>query len=195
MSEQSKGSPERSRTRLDPEERRHQIIDASIEAFSGKDPAEVTFEAIADAAGVSRSLVYSYFGDKGQMFAAAYEHAVRSFDACLDAALEGVVGDRERLDAAMRSYLEFARDRRDMWNVIAAAGTARHEAVREAVAARSQIVAERLGDTSDGGLLVSGVIGMLEAAANHMIDNDADADKLAELLSQVVWTGISSLDG
>lgn len=193
MSEHPTGGRDRSRTRLDPEERRSQIIAASIQAFSGRDPAEVSFESIAEAAGVSRSLVYSYFGDKGQLFASAYEHALRCFDTKLDADLEGVHGDRERLDRAMRTYLTFAREHRDMWNVISTAGTARHEAVREAVAARSLLVAQRLGDTSDGGLLVSGVIGMIEAAATHMLDNDADADELADLLAQVVWTGISSL--
>ena len=35
------------RTRLTPELRRAQIVDAAIEVFSGREPSEVTFEEIA----------------------------------------------------------------------------------------------------------------------------------------------------
>src|SRR5215470_15509912 len=56
--------PTRTRTRLAREERREQIVDAAAEVFQGRNPADVTFEEIADAAGVSRALVYNYFGDR-----------------------------------------------------------------------------------------------------------------------------------
>lgn len=194
MSEPPKDSAGRSRTRLDPEERRNQIVEAAISAFAGKDPTEVSLEAVAEAAGVSRSLVYTYFGDRGHLYAAAYERALELLDAQLRADLSGVVGDRERLTTAMRTYLEFARVRQAHWNVIVAASTARHAPVREAVAQRSIRVARRIGDDSEGGLLVSGVMGMLDAAASHMVDHAADTEEMAEMLSQVVWSGISSLE-
>ena len=60
----------RPRTRLDPEIRREQIVEAAEQVFHGRDPSEVTFEEIAEAAGVSRALVYNYFGDKGGLIAA-----------------------------------------------------------------------------------------------------------------------------
>lgn len=193
-SDQHKGGAGRSRTRLDPEERRHQIIEAAIRAFGGKDPGDVSFEAVAEAAGVSRSLVYTYFGDRGRLFAAAYVHALSVLDEEIDAALGDVVDDRERLRLSMRSYLDFTRANPLMGNVITAAGSSRHPAVRDAVIARADFIARQLGTGPDGGLLISGVIGMLEAAGNHMLEHDdADTDELAELLTQVIWTGISSL--
>ena len=56
-------------TRLDPEVRRELILDAAEEVFEPA-AAEVTFEAVADAAGVSRALVYNYFGDRSGLLAA-----------------------------------------------------------------------------------------------------------------------------
>ena len=61
-------------TRLDPAVRRTQIVEAAAAAVRGPRPAEVTFEEIADAAGVSRALVYNYFGDRGGLLAAVYLH-------------------------------------------------------------------------------------------------------------------------
>jgi len=57
-------NPTRTRTRLARDERREQLVDAAAAVLQGRDPAEVTFEEIADAAGVSRALVYNYFGDR-----------------------------------------------------------------------------------------------------------------------------------
>lgn len=194
MSEQSKDTAGRPRTRLDPEERRNQIVEAAISAFDGNDPAEVSLEAVAEAAGVSRSLVYTYFGDRGHLYAAAYERAIELLDTHLRADLAGIDDDRERLTAAMRTYLAFARDRRAHWNVIVSASTARYAPVRAAVAARSVRVARRLGDDSEGGLLVGGVMAMLDVAATHMVEHGSDAEEMATMLSQIIWSGISSLE-
>ena len=60
-----KTTEKRAVTRLDPAVRRTQIIEAAAELFAERDPAEAPFEEIADAAGVSRALVYNYFGDRG----------------------------------------------------------------------------------------------------------------------------------
>lgn len=194
MSDQRKERSGRSRTRLDPEQRRQQIVEAAVHAFAGKDPAEVTFDAVAEVAGVSRGLVYTYFGDRGQLFAAAYVHSLQVLDDHIEGSLAGAFDDRERLRLTMRAYLAFTRAHPEMGNVIAVAGSSRHPAVRDAVSARSEHIARQLGTGPGGELLISGVIGMLEAAATHMLEHaDTDDEELAEVLTQVIWTGISSL--
>lgn len=184
----------KSRTRLDPAVRRQQIAEAAARVFAEHDPADVTFETVADEAGVSRGLVYSYFGDRGSLFAAAYTFEMDQLDAELDGALGSLGTDRERLDHAVRAYLRFAAGRRTQWNLIASASSSRHPAVREAIVARTNRIADSLGGTPEAKLLVRGVIGMLEAAVVHLLDDDdANPDELAELLSQVIWAGVSSL--
>jgi AcrR family transcriptional regulator len=186
----------RSRTRLDPAVRRRQIAEAAARVFAEHDPSEVSFELIADEAGVSRSLVYSYFGDRGSLFAAAYNHELELLDAEIDGALESLGSDRERLSRAVSAYLGFAWRHRRSWQVIASASSSRHPAVREAIQARTDRIAASITDTPEARLLVRGVIGMLEAAALHTLENDdVDTDGLAELLTRVIWDGVSSLDG
>lgn len=186
----------RSRTRLDPAVRRRQIAEAAARVFADHDPSEVSFELIADEAGVSRSLVYSYFGDRGSLFAAAYNYELELLDAEIDGALESLGSDRDRLARAVSAYLTFAWRHRRSWQLIASASSSRHPAVREAIQARVDRIAASIADGPEARLLVRGVIGMLEAAAIHTLENDdVDTEGLAELLTQVIWDGVGSLDG
>ncbi len=164
--------------------------------FAEHDPSEVSFELVADEAGVSRSLVYSYFGDRGSLFAAAYNHELERLDEEIDGALESLGSDRERLARAVSAYLGFAWRHRMSWQLIASASSSRHPAVREAIQARTDRIAASITDTPEAKLLVRGVIGMLEAAAIHTLDTEeAQPEALAALLTQVIWDGVSSLDG
>ncbi len=184
----------RARRRLDPEVRRRQIAQAAARVFAEHDPTDVSFELVAEAAGVSRSLVYSYFGDRGGLFAAAYEHELQRLDEEIDGALESLGTDRERLASAVRAYLDFAWRHRQSWQLIASAGSSRHPAVKDAIRARTDRIARSIADTDEARLLVRSVIGMLEAAAVHTLERDEiEPDHLAELLTQVIWDGVSSL--
>lgn len=190
------GARQRSRTRLDPAVRRRQIAEAAARVFSEHDPSEVSFELIADEAGVSRSLVYSYFGDRGSLFAAAYNHELERLDAEIDGALESLGSDRERLAHAVSAYLGFAWKHRTSWQLITSASSSRHPAVREAIQARIERIAASVSDTPEARLLVRSVIGMLEAAAIHTLENEStDPESLAALLTQIIWDGVSSLEG
>ena len=69
-----------SHTRLDPEVRRELILDAAERVMAGRLPAEVTFEEVADAAEVSRALVYNYFRDRTGLLVALAERTLDRLD-------------------------------------------------------------------------------------------------------------------
>ncbi len=76
------------RTRLDPEVRRELILDAAERVLVDRNPSEVTFEEIADAAEVSRGLVYNYFRDRTALLVALAERALERLDRELLSALD-----------------------------------------------------------------------------------------------------------
>src|SRR5688572_9275477 len=57
-------------TRLDPGERRDQILDAANTLFAEHSFDEVSVEDIASAAGVTRGLVHHYFGGRKEVYIA-----------------------------------------------------------------------------------------------------------------------------
>ena len=60
-------------TRLDPDGRRRQILDAALTVFGEKPYDAVSTQDVARAAGVTRGLVHHYFGSKLELFRAVVE--------------------------------------------------------------------------------------------------------------------------
>jgi AcrR family transcriptional regulator len=119
----------RGRRRLEPERRRAEIVEAASTIFRGRDPNTVRFEEVADAAGVSRSLVYAYFGDRGGLLAAVYLHSLAGLDEDLSSLLNDVPVDEARLRALVHRYLLLVRDNAASWPLFATAGALEHPAV------------------------------------------------------------------
>src|SRR3954453_23339019 len=60
-------------SRLDPAQRRDQILDAASALFAERSYDEVSVEDIARAAGVARGLVHHYFGGRKEVYIALLE--------------------------------------------------------------------------------------------------------------------------
>ena len=180
--------------RLDPATRRALLVKAAAEVFRGRDPNEVSVEEVAEAAGVSRSLVYAYFGDRGGLIAAVYLQNLEQLDAELGRALDDQLPDEVRLRRIVRRYLVFARDNEAAWNVMAAAGALQHPAVQAARRQRIERIATAWGGGATARLVARGVVGLLEAGAQDWVDyRDSGLDRATDVLFSVLWEGLTGL--
>src|SRR6187549_3671220 len=66
-------STERKYRRLDPAQRREQMLDAANDLFAERGYEEVSVEDIARAAAVTRGLVHHYFGGRTEVYVALLE--------------------------------------------------------------------------------------------------------------------------
>ena len=93
----------RSPQRRDAERSRRAILDAALEEFSGLGHAGARIDAIAARAGVSKPLIYSYFGDKDTLYKAALREAyvqIRSGE-------NGLELDSKDPESAIRALVAF----------------------------------------------------------------------------------------
>ncbi|WP_329221012.1 TetR/AcrR family transcriptional regulator [Streptomyces sp. NBC_01485] len=92
--------------RLSVEERRRQLLDAALSLFAHRAPEDVSLDDVAEAAGVSRPLVYRYFpGGKQQLYEAALRSAAEELRHCFDEPHGGPL--LPRLARALDRYLTF----------------------------------------------------------------------------------------
>ncbi|WP_328553464.1 MULTISPECIES: TetR/AcrR family transcriptional regulator [unclassified Streptomyces] len=92
--------------RLSVEERRSQLLEAALSLFAQRVPEEVSLDDVAEAAGVSRPLVYRYFpGGKQQLYEAALRSAAEELTHCFAEPPQGPL--TERLSRALDRYLAF----------------------------------------------------------------------------------------
>lgn len=186
---------QRPRTRLDPEVRREQIVEAAERAMKGRDPGEVTFEEIAEEAGVSRALVYNYFGDKGGLIAAVYLRSLRRLDEELALAVDPSSTDSERLRSVVQCYLRFAVESSTAWRLIGSTAAMEHPDVLAARRARFDQLADNWGGTPSARIAARAVVGFLESATLDWIDRgDIALERIVELLYTILWSGLSAVD-
>ena len=131
---------ERTRTRLDPDVRREQILVEASTLFADQDYSAVSLEMIAGRAGVTRGLVHHYFGSKRGLFLAVVERAVRVPD---DVALipEGVTGSFEEIVAAcVRRWMRVIESAGGLWIAADSGGVGGADADEVLSSARDDLV-------------------------------------------------------
>jgi AcrR family transcriptional regulator len=184
----------KARKRLSPEQRREEILCAAHRVFVTHDPATVTFEEIAAEAGVSRALVYNYFGDKGSLLAEVYQHALGDLDDDLLGALAGAGPLTERLHAFVAHYVTFARMHSDTWRIIGHVGATQHPAVQSVRRQRVERFCSVVLPTAANRIAMAGLIGLLEEALTRWLaEPDLTSDEVLSLLSVPACTGIGPL--
>ena len=192
----SSARPPKSPLRLDPAVRRALLVEAAAEVFHGRDPSEVRFDEVAEAGGVSRSLVYAYFGDRGGLIASVYLHSLARLDAELAWALDQGPPDRARLHGIVARCLRFARDHEAEWNVMAATGSLQHPAIRAARRERIERIAGAWGPEPAARLVAHAVVSLLEAGAQDWLDHhDVPIEDTTDALCTVLWGGLADLPG
>ena len=85
--------------------RREQLLDAGVALLGKRPAAEVSIEEIAEAAGVSKGLLYHYFPTKGEFLVAAIERGQEELAGRFAAAES--LPPVERLDAGLDAFLDY----------------------------------------------------------------------------------------
>ncbi|MBB4983043.1 MULTISPECIES: TetR/AcrR family transcriptional regulator [Streptomyces] len=165
--------------RLSVEERRGQLLDTAQELFAHRAPEDVSLDDVAEAAGVSRPLVYRYFpGGKQQLYEAALRSSADALNRCFAEPPEGP--PTERLGRVLDRYLAFVDGHDTGFSALLRGGsvaeTSRTSAIVDEVrrAAAGQILVH-LGVERPGprlGMLVRTWIAAVEAASLIWLDEE-----------------------
>ncbi|MEU0088612.1 TetR/AcrR family transcriptional regulator [Streptomyces sp. NPDC006274] len=165
--------------RLSVEERREQLLKAALTLFAHRPPEEISLDDVAEAAGVSRPLVYRYFaGGKQQLYEAALRSAADRLEQCFAEPQAGP--PTERLTRVLDRYLLFVDEHDAGFSALLRGGsvaeTSRTTAIVDEVrrAAAEQILVH-LGVDRPGprlGMMVRTWIASVEAASLIWLDEE-----------------------
>ncbi|MDQ0993029.1 TetR/AcrR family transcriptional regulator [Streptomyces sp. V3I7] len=165
--------------RLSVEARRASLLDAALSLFAHRQPEDVSIDDVAEAAGVSRPLVYRYFpGGKQQLYEAALGSAAEQLKQCFDEPRQGPLVPR--LARALDRYLAFVDEHDTGFSALLRGGsvveTSRTTALVDGVRrAAAEHILSHLGATDPGPRLRMTVrvwIAAVEAASLIRLDED-----------------------
>ncbi|MGD9956780.1 MAG: TetR/AcrR family transcriptional regulator [Candidatus Nanopelagicales bacterium] len=189
--------------RLPRRERRAQLLDAAREVFVAQGYHAAAMDDIAEAAGVSKPVLYQHFPGKLELYLALLDQSSDALLAALDAALASTTDNKLRVSATVAAYFDFVDDPGGAFRLIfesdltnEAAVRARVDRVNDACAeALSKVIAEDTGLTgAEAMLLAAGLTGMAQTAARHWLREAGRIPKseAARLVGSLGWRGISN---
>jgi AcrR family transcriptional regulator len=117
------------RTRLSPEERREQLLDLGVRLLAHRSLDELSIDLLAEEAGISRGLLYHYFGNKH-----AFHEAVvrRAADDLIAQTAPPADGDpMERMLTSLAAYLDYVVDNYEGYLSLVKAAAGGNERLRE----------------------------------------------------------------
>jgi AcrR family transcriptional regulator len=187
--------------------RERQIVDAAVSIFAQRGFHPATVDEVAEAARISKPMVYAYIGTKEELFIACMRReGDRLVAAVTEAAAEGTTPD-DQLWRGLRAFFAFVTQHRDGWRVLywQARGQELFAGVlAELRATMAEIVTGMLTlaneahggrvTTQDLQTLAYALLGAAEAMAEFVVETGhADPDETASRLVNVVWVGVGGL--
>jgi len=106
------------RTRLPRAEREQQLLDIAHARFAAHGYGAVTMDDVAAAAGVTKPLLYAYFGNKERLYLACMERAGDAMLATVIAEVAAAQGPADALRCGLRAFFAFVDEDRDAWRVL-----------------------------------------------------------------------------
>lgn len=192
-------------TRLPAAERRQQLLEVALETFAAKGFHETSMNEVAEAAGVTKPVLYQHFASKKALYNELVDEMGGRLERAIYEAAVAAEGPRQQVEAGFRAYFRWAigqgaafqvlfsdRNRTDS-DLAAAAG--RVEAlVADRVA--TLIAIEGLSD-DERHVLAFGIVGIAEATSRHWLKlglgQGTDADAFADQVARLAWSGLRGI--
>jgi AcrR family transcriptional regulator len=197
-----------SRSRLPRVERERQILDTAHALFAEHGFAAVTMDEVAARVGVTKPLLYAYFGNKDRLYIACMEPAGDTMLKAVAEATGAASGPADALRDGLLAFFAFVEDDRDAWRVLfdetvpaggeiaLRVGEYRDRLVRLIAESRLATlpVSRRARAAAETEALATALLGASEALARWWLRTGTiSSAEAAELLISTVEPGLRSL--
>lgn len=130
------------RTRLSPDERRAQLLDLGVRLLATRSIEELSIDVLAEEAGISRGLLYHYFGSKHAFREAVVRRAADDLIAQTAPPVDG--GLEERLLVSVTAYLDYVLANYEGYLSLVKAAASGNETLRDIYDEARSVLTDRI---------------------------------------------------
>ena len=188
--------------RLRAAERRAQLLGVARRLFARDGYRGASMESIAEAAGVTKPVLYQHFSSKRALYEALLASELGRLTEELEAAFSQADSNEERLRQGFGAYLGFVDRHEDAFRLLFTEALGLDADFQDQVAEFRRWVADRVAAiiAAEAGLaapraraLAAAIVGMAEGAAGWWLDERRPlaADELADELAGLAWKGFA----
>jgi AcrR family transcriptional regulator len=205
--------------RLTADARRRQLFDVALSLFAKHGYAAATMDDIAEAAGVTKPLVYQHFESKRALYLELMDVFSRELVTRIVKATADAQGPRQQVEQGFAAYFELMLGNEEAFRLLYGRDAPDDPELGEALRRVEETLAQAIDSLIDAGLdpehrllLAHAVVGMAEGASRHWLDapredpdgtapaeagrggtlddRDAEAQRLATRLADFAWAGL-----
>jgi len=189
--------------RLPRDQRRIQLLDAASQVFASKGYHAAAMDDIADAAGVSKPVLYQHFPSKLDLYLALLDQSCDRLVEVLEEALASTDDNADRVIATVAAFYEFISSESGDFRFVFESDLTADGAVQERLSRVNAEISDAIAgviadDTSlpppQAKLLAVSLVGIAQVSARYWISSGTSAITLEEakhLVSNLAWRGIS----
>ena len=197
-------------TRLPAARRRRQLLDVALEAFGTRGFHATSMDDVAEAAGVTKPVLYQHFRSKGELYLELLEDVGRQLMEAITSAADGVEGPRQRVEAGFTAYFRFVAEQENAFRLLFSGGARRDavdgseddELVSELLRRVEEPMAETVSrlivadiDDDHRRLLGAAIVGIAEGASRQWLKEGMSGtpELMAQRLSDLAWAGLRGI--
>jgi AcrR family transcriptional regulator len=195
--------------RLTAGQRRRQLVAVALELFAQRGYRATTMDDIAEAAGVTKPLVYQHFSSKRALYLELVNSIAKELLTAVKTAVAHAQGPRQQVEMGFAAYfrlvisreaefrLLYGRDHADDKELGLALRT-----VEDAIAAAIEPLIDAGLDDDHRRLLAYAVVGMAEGASRRFMEQrtvggggavEEEVARLAQRMADLAWAGLRSV--
>ncbi len=188
--------------RLSADARREQILDVAIEVFGRAGFHGASMNDIADAAGVTKPVLYQHFDSKADLYGAILDEVGTRLLSAITKATADATDGREQTERGFQAYFRWVAQRHHEFMLLFG-GSARHaeefdDRIRritdDAAAAIAPLIAVDIG-AEHRTTLAHALVGLAEGASRRLVGlgQAFDPDEIAGEVSALAWAGLRAV--
>ena len=135
------------RTRMRPDTRREQLLDLGVRLLSTRTLDELSIDVLADEAGISRGLLYHYFGNKQDFHRAVVRRAADEMIRVTGP--DESLGAIERLTQGLEAYVTYVQENFEVYSMLVHGAASGNEFLREIYADTRSALTGRIFQSVD----------------------------------------------
>lgn len=189
-------------TRLSAADRREQLLSVALKVFAQRGYHATSMNDIADAAGVTKPVLYQHFASKRALYTATLEAVGESMIAALTSATSASPSGKEQTAAGMVAYFRWVAEDPDAFSLLFGGGTRRDEEFAAVAEKVEKTAAELIAPLIEAGvdaayqrMVAHALIGMSEGVSRHLIRSGQKIDPgtVGEQLASLAWAGLRAV--
>jgi AcrR family transcriptional regulator len=194
--------------RLTAEQRREQLFSVALELFARRGYRSTTMDDIAEAAGVTKPLVYQHFSSKRALYLELVDSIAQDLLVAIRGAVMRAEGPRQQVEMGFAAYFRLVINREAEFRLLYGRDHADDKELGRALRTVEDAIAQAIDPLIDAGLddnhrrlLAYAVVGMAEGASRifmaqrpvSVMEVEEEALRLAQRMADLAWAGLRSV--